>query len=53
MATDHVEKKAALEARLTMLDADAARIAQKRKDTEAQLAALGTKSEAPVKAAKK
>lgn len=47
MATDYAGKKTALEARLKALDADAARIVQKRKDTEAQLATLKTKAAAP------
>jgi hypothetical protein len=53
MATDQAAKKAALEARLKMLDADDKRIAQKRKDTEAQLADLGRKAAAPAKKAGK
>lgn len=46
MASDHAAKKTALEARLKMLDADAARVAEKRKATEGQLAGLGKKVEA-------
>ncbi len=46
MASDQAAKKAALEARLTALAADTARVAQKRKDTEAQLANLARKGEA-------
>jgi hypothetical protein len=53
MATDTAAKKAALTARMKMLDADAERIAQKRADTLAQMDALSKKAEAPAKDAKK
>ncbi len=58
MASDHAGKKAALEARLTALDADAKRVAEKRKVTEQQLAGLAAKAEStgepkPAKAAKR
>ncbi len=56
MASDQAAKKAALETRLKALDADTARVVQKRKDTEAQLANLARKGEAaaakPAKAEK-
>jgi hypothetical protein len=52
MATDTAGKKAALEARLKVLDADSKRIVDKQKATQEQLANLGRKAAAPAKATK-
>lgn len=52
MSTPMSDKRKALTDRLALLDADAKRIVEKRKVTEAQLKGLDTKDTAPKKAEK-